>query len=307
MNSKVTELYDYTKAPIPDELRRWRVTDEEVQEALKKLSFAHAREKEIQISREKDCVVCRGEGNTPPWNRSVLLFYPGFNLCDTAVEQAMIGKKAGDQVRFSTSRGEAVLTVIRVLGGWEPFPISDALVKMEKIDGVDTVEKYRNWYRETTQTTRREEQSIPIGVELLQQVLKKSQVYIDPKEEARWTWDWVDFQLAAYEKRGMDWKMFEGIDDSVVPEEARKRVFDNYRSAFHDCLIFRGLMEQKGIDPEEVFREGIKEYGADQEKTPEEYIRESSRSALEFSFWLKESKKIMLDYARQHLDELLEA
>lgn len=306
MNSKVIHLYDYTSAPIPEDLRRWRVTEAEIDQAMEQLSAAHAREKEVGSARTGDCVVCCGESGSPIWNRPVLLFYPGFGLCDRELEDALVGRKAGEKVKVSAHFGEVTLTVLRVLRGREPYPICDNLVKLQKIDGVETVAEYRRWFRQTTETQRRGERGIPIAVFLLQQILKESQVFIDESEETSWTQEWVEFQMDRYAERGLDWKTFEGITPSMSEEEAARHMFENYRGGFRDCIVFRALLEQSGEDTDAVCKKGLEQFAQDQNQTPEEYLKGISRSALEFSILMKEAKQIVFDYAQQHLDELLE-
>ena len=85
MRSKVTKLYDHTKAEVPAELRLWRVSEEKIDEQLASLSRTHALESDVTEVRTGDSVVCRGESAVGRWNKPVLLFYPGSGLCEKVI------------------------------------------------------------------------------------------------------------------------------------------------------------------------------------------------------------------------------
>ena len=61
MKSRVTKLFDYTRAEVPEKLRRWRVTDQAMEEHLAVLGRSHALERDVDEVRAGDSVVCRGE------------------------------------------------------------------------------------------------------------------------------------------------------------------------------------------------------------------------------------------------------
>ena len=60
MKSRVTKLFDYTRAEVPEKLRRWRVTDQAMEEHLAVLGRSHALERDVDEVRAGDSVVCRG-------------------------------------------------------------------------------------------------------------------------------------------------------------------------------------------------------------------------------------------------------
>lgn len=105
MRSKVTKLYDYTRVEIPEELRRWRMTEEALEAHLTALGRSHALEKDAEEVRAGDSVVCRGESAVGRWNKPVLLFYPGSGLCEKVIEDALVGLKPGESRTIAASEG----------------------------------------------------------------------------------------------------------------------------------------------------------------------------------------------------------
>ena len=105
MKSKVTKLFDYTRAEVPENLRRWRVTEEAMEEHLAVLSRSHALEKDAEEVRTGDSVFCRGESAVGRWNKPVLLFYPGSGLCEKVIEDALAGMKPGESRTIAASEG----------------------------------------------------------------------------------------------------------------------------------------------------------------------------------------------------------
>lgn len=306
MKSKVIQLWDYTATSIPEELRRWRVTEQEIDQALVRLSQIHARETEADTVQARDGVVCRGESGIPRWNRPVLLFYPGYGLCEKALEEALLGLGVGARQTVAASDGEVTLTVLRILRGREPFPICDELVKRARIDGVETVADYRRWFREKTETERRQERSTPIGQYLMREIMTKSQVIIDKEEESVWTWDWVDHIWESLTEKGDDCKARFGLDPSLTDDEAKQQLFEEYRDGFRSALLFRALIRQSGQDADQVLRQGMEEYLEQAHQTEEELIRSSGLSAVEYAILMHAAKEIIFGYSKQHIDEILE-
>lgn len=306
MKSSVTHLYDYTTASIPEHLRLWRVKDEELDDRLLHLTLLHAREKEVETVQDKDSVVCRGESTAARWNRPVLLFYPGYGLCEQALENALVGMRVGENKTIATVDGDVTVTIQRILRGREPFPVCDDLVKLEKIEGVETLSDYRRWFREKTESQRRNERSIPIGQYFMKEVTEKSEVFINESEEAQWTWDWVDHICSNLAARGTDWKAGFGIDPSASDEEARQQLFASYREGFRNWVLFQALIERAGMDLNTVRREGMKEIMEYTKQTEDEILECSGNSAVDMSILMKQVKRLFLDYAKHHLDEILE-
>lgn len=306
MRSKVTSLLDLAAAVIPEELRRWRVTEQEIDGELARLSAVHAREREADQVREGDGVVCRGESGAARWNRPVLLFYPGYGLCERALEDALPGMRKGECGTVSAAEGEVRLTVLKILRGREPFPLCDDLVRLERIEGVETVAEYRRWYREKKEAQRRRECGVPIGRRLIQELKERSEVLIDGEEETRWATDWADHLYAGLAATGEGWKERSGIDPARTDGQIRERFVAGYRKSFRNWVLFQAFLEAAGLDLEVLRRQGMQALTERTGRTEGEILERRGRSSVDMGILAKAAEQTAVRYAEEHLDEILE-
>ena len=257
MKSRVTKLFDYTRAEVPEKLRRWRVTDQAMEGHLAVLGRSHALERDVDEVRAGDSVVCRGESAVSRWNKPVLLFYPGSGLCEKVIENALVGMKPGESKTIAASEGDVKLTVTRIVRR-EPHPVNNELVKLEGVEGVETLDAYRRWYRETTEKADRDRNAHYLGRHLLQEIEKHSEYDIDEAEETAWA-----------EAKGAEWRKAEeaqGIDPSVpeegtdflTEEQIKEKYTDKSRPHFRARLAHAAAaVALSGKDEETLFREEL--------------------------------------------------
>ena len=235
MKSKVTKLFDYTQAEIPEKLRRWRVTEEAMEEHLAVLGRSHALEKDAEEVRTGDSVVCRGESTVGRWNKPVLLFYPGSGLCEKVIENALAGMKPGESRTIAASEGDVTLTVTRIVRR-ESHPVNDELVKLEGVGGVETLEAYRSWYRETTEKEDRKRNLNYLARHLLQEIEKNSEYDIDEAEETAWAEVQGERWRRAEEAQGIDPSIPEEGTDFLTEEQIREKYINKCRPLFRSSL-----------------------------------------------------------------------
>lgn len=259
MKSRVTKLHDYTKVEVPATLRLWRVTDKAMEEHLAVLSRSHAQELDVAEVQPGDSVVCRGESAVSRWNKPVLLFYPGRNLCEKVIEDALAGMKIGEQKTIPASEGDVTLTVNRIVRR-EPHPINDDLVKLEHIEGVETLESYCRWYRETTEAEDRKRNLSYLARHLLQEIEKQSVCEIDEAEEAAWVAEVSVLMRKADEAQGIDPTVPEEGTDFLTEEQVREKYIEKSRPFFRNMVIYAGVAEAlSGQEAETLFQAGLKE------------------------------------------------
>lgn len=257
MKSKVTKIFDYTQAEIPENLRRWRVTEEAMEEHLAVLSRSHALEKDAEEVQTGDSVVCRGESTVGRWNKPVLLFYPGSGLCEKVIEDALIGMRPGESRAVDASEGAVTLTVTRVVRR-EVHPIDDELVKLEGVEGVETVEAYRSWYRETTEEEDRKRNLGYLARHLLQEIEKNSEYDIDEAEETAWAEVQGEGWRKADEAQGIDPSIPEEGTDFLTEEQIREKYIKLARPHFRKHFIYAAVaVALSGKNEDALFQEEL--------------------------------------------------
>lgn len=321
MRSKVIKLYDYTQAEVPAKLRLWRVSEKEIDEELAALSRSHARENDVSEVQLGDSVVCRGESAVPRWNKPVLLFYPGHGLCEKVIEDALVGIKAGESKTVAASEGSAVLTVTRIIRR-EAHPIDDDLVKLEAIEGVESVADYRRWYREKTEKWNRDHDRGYLARHLLEEVIEKSEYEIDEAEELEWVTYCAEQARKFDEMQGIDPTIPEEGTEFLTEEQVQQKYIDKCRPRFRSvvacpavAVLLSGMDEEtlyqacaaeeqkrreryfNSLSPEE--REKIKE----RQEQAKEWQKEVPESAIRSQEFFNKAEELLRDYSEKLLEE----
>lgn len=147
MKGTVVTLCSLENIRIPEEFLTISVDEARVEEELGRLSLRYARETETETAQSGDTVLCRGDKESYPDGRTILLY--------TAVEmpgaeeaaEAVLGKKAGDVFFSKLGEKDVVLTVEKVIR-LTPMEVNDALIASMGLEGVRTVADYRTYTAE---------------------------------------------------------------------------------------------------------------------------------------------------------------
>ena len=279
MKSRVTKPYDYHLAEIPQELCLWRIPEEELEQQIETLSRNHAFEEDADTVMMGDSVACRSESKAARWNRPVMLFYPGRNICDADLENACVGAKLGEQRTVAIESDEVQLTVTRIVRR-SNMPIGDELIAAENIPGVTTLEAYKRWYRETNEPDRRRNAAYRTAYYLTEQVAEKSEFEIDTEEKNTWVWEWVNRMYDALVEAGMDPTIPKEGFDFLTEEEAKADMFAQQEPSFRFYLANLYLAETlTGRNGEDICKERLKKV-AEENNTTEEAIMNTSGFAM---------------------------
>ena len=302
MKSTITRLYDYKQSVIPQEMRLWRVKDEEVQAQLETLSRNHAFEADAEEVRSGDSVACRGESPAARWNRETLLFYPGHGLCDAALENACVGAKVGESRTVQTAEGEVKLTVKRIVRR-SNMPIGDELIKLEKIEGVETVADYDRWYREDKGAFYRQRALYQSANFLLEEIQEKSELFIDQEEKDAWMWDRVNSLYDAFLAAGMDPKIPEEGFDFLTEEQAKEKMYKEQEWAFTAYVVHAYMAEKfSGQTMKEISQAGVEALAAEHGMTAEELRATSCDAMIDGKFAMEKAMEELCKYTEQFLE-----
>lgn len=273
MRSTITRLYDRSQYQPEDRLRRWRVSDRQVREQLERLQADHAAETEAEKVQAGDSVACRGESASPLWNRPLLLFYPGHGLCSPA-EDALLGAGTGESRTASIDGAEVTLTVTRIVRT-VPSPLTDELVRAENIEGVGTVAEYAAWYRETTEAQNRSRALHTVTRDILREIAERSELSIDPEEEAAWCRRAGDYDYDRDVAAGEDPTIPEEGIEFLTEEQARAKYYEEMKPYFRAYAVNWYLLEHLWQeDPEAVCRDGIQEMAEESGTTAEDLMKD---------------------------------
>lgn len=300
MKSQIVTLYDYTQAAIPEEMRRWRIDETEIDHQIETLTHSHAREMDADTVAAGDSVVCKGESAVGRWNKPVLLFYPGHGLCEACIEDALIGMNVGESKSISASEGELTLTVCRIVRR-VPHPVGNALVQLEKIEGVENLEQYRRWYRETTEQRNRQDRINHIARMLLNDTAAKSKYEIDEAEETEWARDIANREYDAMVANGMDPTVPEDGVEFLTEEQAREKLVNQARPFFRNEFAYVALAVQlSGMDEATYFRTELERQGQRYyQKSAEELLEMAPESMWRSQVFRNGSEDLLRTYAEK--------
>ena len=99
MRSKLTQCYDYRQLAVPEELKKWRFPESQIDEELEALARDHSSEQQmegpVKDGHSVQCTCLKDEkGN---WEGRTVLLYPGRSLPGAQeAEQAVLGKRQGE-------------------------------------------------------------------------------------------------------------------------------------------------------------------------------------------------------------------
>lgn len=302
MKSKVIHMYDYRLADIPEELRRWRIGDEEIEAQLKVIAHKHAELLYPETVAPLDSVACSGESNIPRWNRKALRFYPGRRLCDAALEEALLGARVGESRTVTLPEGTVTLTVTRIVRRRD-LPVNDALVKLEKLEGVETVEAYFRWYRAQKEPERQESGAAKIALKLMRECVEHAEVSLDTQEQDAWLTKYVDNLYGMMLAAGMDPTVPEEGTVFLTEEEAKAKMRTTYAPVFREYVAQWELARQlSSKDAETFYEEGLQLF-AERVGAPVETLQSGDRSTNEMQIATMKLLDFFSAYARQFLEE----
>ncbi len=278
MKSTVTKLYDWHKASVPEELRKWHVDADAVQKKLAELANTHAVERCVDTVQTGDSVRLRCTDGTLA-ERTVLL-YPGLQLPAAGeAEQAVLGKKAGQTLAASIGGSLQTMTVEEIRRR-TPAAIDDALVQAEEIEGVNTLEEYGRWYQEQTEEENKEQAKKEIAFTILEQIVAESEYALDREEVDAWTAQRAREIFDEMVAMGEDPHIPEDGLELLSDEEALARLQEDAEGMFKANLATQTICNTMGISTAwEDVREDF-----EQMVPPEEDMPEEERSRMKAMF-----------------------
>lgn len=213
MKGVVEKLYDIDSIEIPEELLECQADEKNVEAAVRALSLRYAREENADLVSRGDLAVCRADKESYPDGRTILI-YTGVNMPGAeAAEAAVMGKHAGEVVSTVLCGKEAALTIEKILHRI-PAEVTDELIAGIGMEGVSTVQGYRDHVRARMEEDLRMEKSKEIIQYFLQKMTQES------------TYQYDEAELEAYVQSQMEEYIREAEEagETVSPEEIKESV-----------------------------------------------------------------------------------
>lgn len=181
MNGVVSNLYDIDSIVIPEKLTRTDIDEQKVDAEVQALSKRYARQEQADEAAAGDLVYCQADRESYPDGRTILL-YTGMKLQGAEkAEEAVIGKKVGDVVSTVLSDKHAALTIQKIVRRI-PVEVNDALIAGIGIEGVKTIEDYKNHIRAKMAANQSMEQEKEVVRYVMDQMIDNSTYIYDEKE-----------------------------------------------------------------------------------------------------------------------------
>lgn len=266
MKSKVTYLYDMRQASVPEELKKWRVSEAEVQTQLARVAAAHPVEAKPTTVEPGDSVLCRTTGREAKWNREALPFYPGRNMMPE-IETALVGMEVGETKEID-GKSITVLEITRR----RPSPLTDALIVEEGIEGVSTLAQYKDWWKHNTEQERRNRALSSIVYCLQTEVVSHSQILCDEVEMDRLSHDLAQKQYTAMVNAGIDPTVPDEGIDFLTEEEALEKMAQENRMRLMGCIVNAHYATVLYPMSKEAYEAAFKELEASMGKSKEELL-----------------------------------
>lgn len=296
MKSKVTYLYDMRQASVPKELRKWRVSEAEVQAQLARVAAAHPVETNPSTVELGDSVLCRTTGKEAKWNREAIPFYPGRNMMPE-IETALVGMQIGE----TSEVGDKEITVLEITRR-QPAPLTDTLIAVEGIEGVSTLAQYKDWWKHNAEQERRNRALSSIVYRLQAEVVSHSQILCDEIEMDKMSHELAQKQYTAMVNAGIDPTVPDEGVDFLTEEEALEKMAQENRMRLMGCIVNEHYATVLYPMSKAEYEVALKEMEMSMGKTREELLEYAGETLINDFIY----NKVFYAHASAYAETLLE-
>ncbi|MCF0135466.1 MAG: hypothetical protein HUJ69_03485 [Lachnospiraceae bacterium] len=205
-----------------------------------------------EVIAEGDSVKCRCMTEGLYRSRTVLL-YPGKELPGAEqAEKDAVGKKQGES--FATELGGLHVELsVEEISRHSNTVVSDKMVQLEQLDGVNTISEYREWCRQSVENRKKEALAEQIAAWFYKNALEKSEYSIDEAEMKAWAYArakmFFELELMGKGQNAMEI----AADPVLYDREIEERAAEN-TDHFREYLLQIAIANAGGIHygPEET-------------------------------------------------------
>ena len=283
MKGSVKKLCDIESIVIPEEMLEVRVNGDLIEEEVGNLAFRYANETEVGTVAKGDIVYCEADKGSFPDGRTIILYTGAALPGAESAEEAAAGRSVGDGFETVLADKAAVLKIVKIIRR-TPAEINDALVASIGIDGVSSVDGYREYMREKNLADLRMEK----GKELSRYIVERME------EGSSFEYSEKDFDDYC-EKSLAQMPAEPGFEMQIGPEELRSSLLSQLKLGW----MSEALCEKKGIKIDDAAIEAEADQMAEMmglmgENAPDraELIEASRQNALITEFFMEIDKII---------------
>lgn len=252
--SSVTELYDYEKLGVPENIIPGEPTPAEIEKMVEALRNKYAGFEPADTVKKGDSVKCRviSEG---AYSRRSILLYPGMSLPGAeSAEKEVKGKRVGDSFSAELCGNSITLEVTAITRPNDEVD-DDEIVLRENIPGVETMQQYKLRCAEKIRDNKRYSASRQLAGYWFTEMMKNSVFSVDPEEKEAWLSERVESSFDGELKRGNP----EAIELENDPEKKREFIAGlkaEQAHCFEEYLAYYAISNNAGkhIGPEEAAR-----------------------------------------------------
>lgn len=141
--SKLIKLANYKDFEIEEEMYGGSLKSEEIEEELQKKAKANLITKEAETVKKGDVVVLSLQSDFEKFNRKDLPLNVGLGMFDAELEEKIVGMKKYESKTLQLNKGKIKVDISNITRRSIP-EITDEFIKSLNIDGVVTVDEYKN-------------------------------------------------------------------------------------------------------------------------------------------------------------------
>lgn len=227
MIGTVTKLYDVDSIVIPEELLDLQVKDSVIKEKVQMLSTRYAKESYADVVAPGDIVYCKADENSYPDGRKIIL-YTGTEVPGSQEAAKMtIGKRANDTFT-TTLAGKFVTLTLQQIICRTPVEVDDALIAEIGIEGIHSVDEYREYIKEQMLADMRMERHKAIFYHFITELVEKSEFSYEEKEMN----EYIQSLIAQYPPDSMIEMSDEEVKERVLSQVKESLIADAFCTAY---------------------------------------------------------------------------
>ena len=236
MNGYVSKLFDVDSLTIPNEMLETNVDEQRIDDEITQLSRRYADEMPADIVANDDVVYCIADEKSYPDKRTIIL-YPGADMPGAQeAAAATVGKIHGCKFTAQLAGRPVNLKIINIIRRI-PAEVNDALIKKMGIEGVGTLNEYKDYLYNKIAAEMRMENEKALMRYYMEQLEQNSEYAYDEAEMQ-------SFIDSEYDKAVKDYAA-EGIEAS--PEEIKDAIMGQQKQTW----LAQAFCKEHGIDIDE--------------------------------------------------------